>query len=143
MNKNRIYLLGLMALFMAGCEHAKEFHYFIRNATDDELKVYVNYSISAKGTRNADTFNILPGDRERVLTHSGLGGFYTGAIEEIRFSGEDTLKQEWRNRSRAHINKHFFRRGSWQLVHQGDDREYYLFTVTSKDLKKSPQNAGY
>ena len=132
----RVQVLFISVFLLAGCEQAKDFHYFIQNRTDHEMNVYIQYSISAKGTKEADTLSILPGKEKRVFTHSGLGGFYTGAIEEIRFSGKDTLKQEWRNRSESGINKHFFRRGSWDLVHRDDDREYYLFTVTSSDLKK-------
>lgn len=136
MRRVGMHLLFILVFFFTGCEQAKEFHYFIQNQTDNELNVYIQYSISAKGTEEADTLNILPGEEEKVLTHSGLGGFYTGAIEEIRFSGKDTLRQEWRNRSEEQINKHFFRRRSWDMVHRDDDREFYLFVVTPADLKR-------
>jgi hypothetical protein len=141
-NKNRSFmhiqkiLLGFSVLFLAaGCEQAKEFKYFVENRTTEGLTVYIDYSISAKGSKKADTLTIAPGDKELVYTHSGLGGFYTGTIEEIRFSGKETLKQEWRNRAQSQANKHFFRRNSWKITYQGDDTEHYLFTVNEKDLE--------
>ena len=135
MNKPKIIAGILAAMFLMGCEQAKDFHYYIENSTGNKLNVFVEYSISARGKREADTLNILPGEKELVFSHSGLGGFYTGAIEQIRFSGRDTLKQEWRNRSESQINKHFFRRNSWKLLHRDDNSEHYLFNVKPTDLK--------
>lgn len=135
MKTHNLSVLLIAVFFMASCEQAKEFHYYIQNRTHDPLNVFIQYSISAKGTQKADTLSILPGNKKKAFSHSGLGGFYTGAIDKIRFSGRDTLRQEWRNRGASRINKHFFRRRSWELVHQGDDREFYLFTVTPGDLK--------
>ena len=129
------YLFILMVLFFTvSCEQSKHFKYYIKNRTPDELNVFIDYSISAKGNRKADTLSIPAGDEELIYSHSGLGGFYTGTIEQIRFSGKDTLKQEWRNRGQSEANKHFFRRNSWKITYQGDDAEHYRFTVTEKDL---------
>jgi len=136
MKTGSIRLLLIGVLILSGCESAREFHYIIQNRTQNKLNVFIQYSISAKGTRDANTLTILPGEKEKVFTHAGLGGFYTGAIEQIRFSGKDTLKQEWRNRGEARINKHFFRRRSWKLVHRDDQQEFYLFAVTARDLKR-------
>ncbi|MGM0532232.1 MAG: hypothetical protein ACQER7_12880 [Bacteroidota bacterium] len=70
-----------------------------------------------------------------MYTHSGLGGFYTGTIETIRFSGKDILEQEWQNRGQSQANKHFFRRNSWKITCHGDKVEHYRFTITEKDLE--------
>ena len=130
------WILAFSVLFfLAGCEKAKEFHYFVKNNTDENLTVFVDYSISAKGTRESDTLHIPPVQKKRVLTHSGLGGFYTGAIERIRFTGRDTLRQKWKNRDRDEISKHFFRRQSWKLTHRGDHEEHYQFIVRDQDLQ--------
>jgi hypothetical protein len=135
--QNGKWILALSVLFfLAGCEKAKDFHYYVKNNTDQDLTVFVDYSISAKGHREADTLTISPVQKKKVLTHSGLGGFYTGAIEKIRFTGTDTLRQEWRNRDRAEISKHFFRRQSWEIIHRDDDEEHYRFIVSPEDLKR-------
>ena len=125
----------IVMLFTVSCEQSKQFKYYIENRTTDAFNVYIDYSISAKGTRKADTLSIPAGEEEMIFSHSGLGGFYTGIIEKIRFSGKDTLKQEWRNRAQSEVNKHFFRRNSWKVIYQGDDAEHYRFTVTEKDLQ--------
>jgi len=128
--------LATSVLFLtAGCEKAKDFHYFIQNDTRDELTVFVDYSISARGKKGSDTLAIAPDHKKRVFTHSGLGGFYTGAIEKVRFSGTDTLRQEWRNRDQAEISKHFFRRKSWELIYRDDGEEHYQFIVRAEDLQ--------
>jgi hypothetical protein len=132
----RKWILAFSVLFfLAGCEKAKEFHYFVKNNTKEGLTVFIDYSISAKGSRESDTLQVPPAQKKRVLSHSGLGGFYTGAIEKILFSGTDTLHQEWRNRNQAEISKHFFRRQSWKLTHQDDDKEHYQFIVSGEDLR--------
>lgn len=130
------WIFAVAVLFLtSGCEEAKDFHYFLRNDTRNELTVFVDYSISARGNQQYDTLTIAPHHKKLVYTHSGLGGFYTGAIEEIRFSGADTLRQKWKNRDQAEISKHFFRRKSWKLTHQGDNEERYQFVVKPRDLK--------
>ena len=136
MQIGKLLLTTAVLLILTGCEQAKEFKYYVKNGTHDSLNVFVEYSISAKGHRSSDTLNILPGDKKMVYTHQGLGGFYTGAVKSVRFSGMDTLRQAWRNRGRSEINKHFFRRNSWKLIHYDDNEEQYLFRVTSEDLRK-------
>jgi|GEM_PF-2245909 len=135
MRKKSVLIVASVLFILAGCERAKEFRYYVKNSTNNNLTVFVDYSISARGNRKSDTLNILPDDKQLIYTHSGLGGFYTGVIETIRFSGRDTLKQEWRNRSQADISKHFFRRNSWKLTHRDDDEERYQFVVMPGDLK--------
>ncbi len=131
--KNYLFIV-MVVLFIVSCEQSKQFKYYIENRTTDELNVYIDYSISAKGIRSADTLSIPAGEEEMIYSHSGLGGFYTGTIENIRFSGKDTLKQEWRNRAQSEANKHFFRRNSWKITYRGDDTEHYRFRVTENDL---------
>ena len=135
MSKSSYILILTVVFFIGGCEQAKDFNYYVENRTKDKLTLYIDYSISAKGNRKADTLTIPSGDKELVCKHAGLGGFYTGTIEKIWFSGKDTLKQEWRNRAQSEVNKHFFRRKSWKIIYQGDDAEHYCFTVTEKDLE--------
>ncbi len=138
MRHKKYLLLAVAMLMTAGCEHAREFHYHIRNGTREDLRIYIDYSISARGHRQKDTMLIKPGQREQVYTHAGLGGFYTGAIEKIRFSGQDTFEHEWRNRKKSRINKHFFRRNSWKIIQRSDDHEHYQFTVKTRDFNRSP-----
>ena len=135
MSKSSYILILTVVFFIVGCEQAKEFKYYIENRTPDELTLYIDYSISAKGNRKTDTLNIPSGEKKLVYSHAGLGGFYTGTIEKIRFSGKDTLKQKWRNRTQSEANKHFFRRNSWKITYRGDDAEHYRFKVTEKDLE--------
>ena len=135
MYRKSYLFIAMVVLFTASCEQSKQFKYYIENRTTDALNVFIDYSISAKGERKADTLTIPVGEEKLIYTHSGLGGFYTGTIEQIRFSGKDTLNQEWRNRAQSEANKHFFRRNSWKITYQGDDTEHYRFTVTEKDLE--------
>ena len=140
MHAGKIMISATLILLLAGCEQAREFQYYVKNRTNDSLNIFVEYSISARGDRDSDTLSILPGNKKQVYTHEGLGGFYTGAIKSIRFTGRDTLKQAWRNRGESEISKHFFRRDSWKLTHRNDDEEHYLFLVRREDLKMKPES---
>lgn len=132
MSKNSYLVILIISFFTVGCEQAKDFKYYIKNKTTNELTVYIDYSISAKGNRKADTLTIPSGDKQLAYSHAGLGGFYTGTIEKIWFSNKNTLNQILRNRTQGEVNKHFFRLNSWKITYNGDNEEHYRFTVKEK-----------